>query len=122
MIDPDREGIIHQALFGKAKELGLSIRAIGNVADHIHTVLSIPPKLAIAECVRQLKGGSSHAVNLRSGGGFFRWQDGYGVLSLSEGSLPTVIRYVLAQKEHHVHGTMVATYERWTEEDEDVGT
>lgn len=34
-------GVIYQ----KAKELDLRIHAVGNVDDHIHIVVSVPPKI-----------------------------------------------------------------------------
>lgn len=33
------------------------------MTDRVHVVASIPPKLAVAECVQSLKGGSSYHLN-----------------------------------------------------------
>jgi len=38
LIDAVCEPLIHQTLYGKAKELGILIHAVGNVEDHIHVV------------------------------------------------------------------------------------
>lgn len=53
------EKIFYGVLYSKGQELGLKIHAAGNVENHVHIVASVPPKLAVAECVRQLKGASA---------------------------------------------------------------
>ena len=62
-ITPEREKMIYGVLYRKADELGLKIHAAGNADDHIHVVISIPPKISVADCVRHLKGASAHAIN-----------------------------------------------------------
>jgi REP element-mobilizing transposase RayT len=59
----DVERMVYGTILNKAKELGVLIHQIGNTDDHIHIVASIPPKIAVAECVRHFKGASSHYVN-----------------------------------------------------------
>jgi putative transposase len=120
MIHAASEHIIHGTLHAKARELSLILHAVGNTEDHIHVVVSIPPKLAVADCLRHLKGASSRAVNqMLQSRSAFKWQEGYGAISVGERSLPTVIAYVTKQKEHHRAGTLVAEYERATEEDDE---
>ena len=104
LIDADREAMIHRIVYGKAQELGVLVQAIGGVDDHLHVVASIPPQLSIAQCIGQFKGASSHRVNRDTPERTFRWQDGYGVLSLGERSLATVVAYVRYQREHHSTG------------------
>jgi putative transposase len=82
LIGADCEAVIHHTLFGKAKELGVLIHAIGTVEDHVHVVASIPPRVSVADCVGKLKGASSHRVNQDTASRAFRWQGGYGGLSL----------------------------------------
>jgi hypothetical protein len=55
LMDPARETLIHQTVYGKAKELGVLIHAVGGIEDHIHMVVSIPPRLSVAECVGKLR-------------------------------------------------------------------
>ena len=85
--------------------------------DHVHIVVSIPPKLAVADCVRHLKGASTYAINHMNGSdGQFKWQEGYGALSVGERSLETVMAYAANQKQHHKDRTMIDVYERIDEE------
>jgi putative transposase len=108
----EREKVLNGVLNHKAKELELKIHAAGNVQDHVHIVLSIPPKLAVADCVRHIKGASAHAINQMQGSdGQFKWQEGYGALSIGERSLETVIAYVSNQKEHHKQQETIPVYE-----------
>jgi len=110
--------MFYGVLYKKAEELDLKIHAGGNIEDHVHVVLSIPPVLAVAECVRHIKGASAYAINHMDGSdGQFKWQGGYGALSVGERSLETVMKYAARQKEHHRENKLVAVYERIDEED-----
>lgn len=109
----EREKMFYGVLYKKAEELGLKIHAAGNVDDHAHVVASIPPKLSIADCVRHLKGASAFAINHMDGSdGQFKWQAGYGALTIGEKSLEIVMEYAAKQKEHHKNGTVNDYYER----------
>jgi putative transposase len=115
----EREKMFYGVLYKKGEELGLKIHSAGNVEDHAHVVLSCPPKLAVADCVRHLKGASAFAINHMAGSdGQFKWQGGYGALSIGERSLQTVMAYAAKQKEHHCENKLVAVYERIDEEEE----
>ncbi len=107
------EKMFYGVLYRKAEELGLKIHAAGNVDDHVHIVVSIPPRLSVAECVRQIKGASAYAINHMPGSdGQFKWQSGYGALTIGERSLETAIAYTAKQKQHHREKTLLDVYER----------
>jgi putative transposase len=63
LISHDIENGVYGYLIGKADHLGCIIHAIGGIEDHIHVVISIPPELSIAECVKNLKGSSAYYYN-----------------------------------------------------------
>jgi len=116
----EREKMFYGVLYRKAAELGVKIHAAGNVEDHVHGVASIPPKLAVAECVRHFKGASAYAMNRMPGSdGQFKWQSGYGALSVCEDALEAVKAYAARQKEHHARNTVIDVYEE--SEDETLG-
>jgi len=113
LITADLEPELHAYLRGKGLSLGGIVHAVGGVSDHTHVVVSIPPRLAVAGYVGQLKGASSHWVNHLSGfTGPFAWQEGYGVITFSKRSLPDVVRYVLNQHAHHATGDLISAMER----------
>jgi putative transposase len=117
MLTLEREKVFYGVLYGKAKELELKVHAAGNVDDHVHVVVSIPPKLAVADCVKHIKGASAYAINhMPDSNGQFKWQEGYGALSIGERSLETVMAYAARQKEHHKEHSLMAVYENIDEE------
>ncbi|MEW5960688.1 MAG: transposase [Chloroflexota bacterium] len=69
---------------------------------YIHLVASIPPKHAVADVVKTLKGASAHDLNHAARlDQHFAWQRGYGALTLGETQKPKAIAYVENQKQHH---------------------
>ena len=125
LIQPNVEGRLYAYIVGKAAELGVYVYAINGWQDHVHLVLSIPPKRAVAYVVKRLKGASAHDLNQTGGLGYhFAWQRGYGALSLGERQRPVAEAYVAGQKRHHERQTTNGWLERYAEFDEgpdDVG-
>ena len=111
---------VYGVVLQKARELGVVVHAIGGIEDHIHVVVSIPPKLAVAQCVKHFKGASARYVNEHSAHGTFKWQDGYGVLTFGGGAMKTVVSYVLNQGAHHGKGALRPSFERMTGDDDGV--
>ena len=94
---------VHNVIAAKALQLGGSVHAIGGVADHIHVVASVPPTIAIATFVGQIKGASSHFVSHTwpLSHASFEWQRSYGLLTISESHVPVVVDYVRNQAFRH---------------------
>lgn len=118
-ITADIEAELYGYIIGKATNLQCITHAIGGVDDHIHLVVSIPPKIAVADVIRRIKGSSSHYVNHNFPGypHQFAWQRSYGSLSFGESQLPKAAQYALNQKRHHQAGTIIAALEETDEED-----
>jgi putative transposase len=114
LIRPEQEQDLYGYIRGKADSLGCIVHAIGGMADHIHVVVSIPPKLSVAEFVKRIKGGSSHYINHLNEGPEIplKWQEGYGVFSLGGKQLECAKAYVNRQKEHHTQGTVWVALEQ----------
>jgi putative transposase len=114
----EREKVLYSALNKKAKELDIKIHAFGNVEDHIHLVVSIPPKWALLDCLKQFKNASALAINHMpfSDRLYIKWDEGYGALSVSERSLVTIMAYASRQKEHHKAQTLLPLYEKMEEQ------
>ncbi|RMF81554.1 MAG: IS200/IS605 family transposase [Chloroflexi bacterium] len=107
LISPQIETVVIHAIKEKSVKLESPIIAINTVSDHIHVAVSIPPKLAVSEWARNVKGYSTHEVNamfpdLPSP---FYWQNGFAVLSFGLKTLGYVSDYVNRQKEHHANQT-----------------
>ena len=120
LLTPEVEQRLYPYLIRKAtEERETYVYAINGWYDHVHLVVSIPPKFAVADFVKLLKGGSSHDLN-HAGGfeGGFAWQRGYGVFTLGETQRPMAEAYVNGQKQHHQQGTTNGWLERCEEQDE----
>ena len=83
--------------------------AIGGVADHVHTLLSLPTTLSISKAMQLLKGNSSKWLRetfpeLRPQG--FAWQEGFGAFSIGISGVDDTVRYIHNQEEHHRKKTL----------------
>ncbi|MGG6297862.1 IS200/IS605 family transposase [Leptolyngbya sp. AN02str] len=95
----------------KIESLDCSLHALGGIADHIHLLVSIPPKHSIAEVVKGVKGGSTRHVNAKFPGQTFAWQREYGAFSLGGKQLSDAIAYVENQHHHHATQTLIPSLE-----------
>ena len=108
---------MHEQIRSNSARLGAAVHAIGVVEDHVHLAVSVPPSIALAEFVRQLEGSSSHFVNHEcSPASPFAWQPAYGVMSLDGKQMPSVVKYVIEQRKHHVEKTTIPVLERLSQE------
>lgn len=113
LLTPEVEPIIHGYLRGKAIGLGATLFALNGTADHVHMVVAVPPAIAVAKFIGQVKAVASTKYN-KSGQGAtpFFWQEEYGVFSFDGKRLPNYIAYVERQKEHHIHSMTIPILER----------
>jgi putative transposase len=84
---------------GIATNLGIELLAAGGTANHIHLLIGLPPKLALAKAVQKLKANSSRWLGEH--GLAFEWQRGYGAFSVSASLLDAVQAYIRNQERHH---------------------
>ncbi|HJT33944.1 MAG TPA: IS200/IS605 family transposase [Pirellulales bacterium] len=87
--------------------------------DHVHLLVRLPPTVAVADFIGQLKGAVAFRVGREIKPKFkLRWQEGYGVLTLRKDETPSVIRYIDNQEKHHRGGRISELLERIEEEGE----
>ena len=119
IIQPAIEPRLYAYIVRKAAENGAYVYAINGWYDHIHLVAAIPPSVAVANLVMRMKGASAHDLNHSMlSEGTFRWQRGYGVLTLGEQKLSAAVEYVARQKQHHQEGTPLPILEHYSEDEE----
>jgi putative transposase len=68
-------------LTGIARNLGITLGAIGGTSNHVHLLISVPPTMALAEAVQKLKANSSRWMGEQ--GLSFERPKGYGAFSAS---------------------------------------
>lgn len=102
---PSFEAELYRALSAKVLQMEGIIHALGGTTDHVHLAVSVPPKIALADFIGDVKGNASHYVNhvIRPDFDFY-WQAEYAVLSFGAKNLPAIVRYIQRQKEHHTSG------------------
>ena len=112
LITPTVEDRLFPYIGYKCKELGYFLHSINGTEDHIHLLLSLTPTILVADVAKNLKGSSSHYINKETDlGEILYWQDGYGVITLREGEIPKVVKYIKNQKEHHSDGNLLESLE-----------
>jgi putative transposase len=110
LITPQIEERLFAYLVRKADEFEVRVYAINGWYDHVHMLVAIPPKHAIAWIVKNLKGSSSRYFAAHEQL-TLDWQRGYGVLSLGERQRPFVEEYIRNQKQHHAAQTIYTRLE-----------
>jgi REP element-mobilizing transposase RayT len=102
LIRSDFEAELFHYIVSKARELEVIVYVINGTENHVHAVVAIPPKYSVAEVVKHIKGSSAHYINSKiNPGENFKWQRGYGCLTLGEKQRPIAEAYVQNQKSHH---------------------
>ena len=119
LITAQVEPRLYGYLVSRTGELDAHVYAINGVADHVHVVASIPPKHAVSDFVKALKGASAHFVNhVIRPDEQFAWQRGFGSFTLGESKLVFAMRYVDEQKTRHVNQDLNAWLEKMADFDE----
>ena len=111
LLTAEVEALVQRCIRAEAKEMYSPLCVVGGIEDHAHVLAAFRPAVSPAKFVQQLKGSSSHLVTsvLRIP---FEWQEGYGVFSVSESDVESVIRYIRNQKQHHANNTLVNEWEQ----------
>jgi REP element-mobilizing transposase RayT len=113
LLAPNIEPAVYGYLRQKAVALGAVVHALNGTETHVHLVASVPPKIAVATFVGQVKAVASTRINRSDAGqDTFYWQAEYGAFSFDKRRLPQHVAYVEAQKEHHAQRTTIAALER----------
>ena len=87
-------------LGGIVRELDGKAVIINGMSDHVHMIITVPPTLAVAACMRVVKANSSRWAR-QDGHRRFAWQSGYSAFTVSTSQMPHVVRYIREQEKHH---------------------
>lgn len=115
---PEIEREIYRGIESEVRKQRAVVLALNGMPDHIHLIAQMPTTLSPADLMKQAKGVSSAFINDHCEiEERFRWQENYGVFTLSRSHLSRAVRYVQNQKEHHASGNV---WEQWEEDGEEV--
>lgn len=113
LLTPDIELIVYEILRTKARGLGGVVFAINGTDDHVHLVVAIPPKIAVATFIGQVKAVAATKFNKSKARALpLYWQEEYGVFSFDAKRLPYVVAYVERQKVQHANKDVIPSLER----------
>ena len=117
----DRQSETFRAVNAAAcRDMGVLIHQVGVVSDHVHLVVSIPPRLAVSNVVQRIKGTSSRVLAEQARAmepTWPGWQLEYGGLTFGERSLDKVAEYVANQKSRHSGGDIWPQFETFDRRD-----
>ena len=111
VLNPDIRERLWPYMGGIAKQNGMIPKCIGGASDHVHLLVTLPTRLAVAKAVQLIKAGSSAWIhqtfpNLRN----FAWQQGYGAFSVGVSQVQETVHYIERQLEHHRTRTFQEEY------------
>lgn len=93
---------LHAYLAGICRAKGAEAYRVGGTEDHVHIACTLPRTLTQSKLLEETKKASSIWMKQQEGGPQnFSWQSGYGIFSLGQSQLPTLIQYIDNQEEHH---------------------
>jgi putative transposase len=118
LVTPEIEESVYRCIQQEAVRFKAEVLAIGGMPDHVHLVVAFPTTCSFSEFVQQVKGVSSKFVKdqLLPPESFFRWQEGYGLFTLSPNHLKNAVPYVENQKQHHSESNL---WPQWEDTDEE---
>ncbi len=99
-IDEGLRPKLQSYIIGILKNLGSYTHEIYANPDHIHILGTLPRTITMAQMVNKIKSNSSRWAKTE-GSEYFRWQDGYGIFSVSPSKLDSVKKYIQHQPDHH---------------------
>lgn len=82
------------------KEKGGRPIIINGVVDHVHSLFTLPPNIALSDLLRFVKANSSRWFKRRFNVPF-AWQTGFGAFSVSRSGVDSVANYIRYQEKHH---------------------
>ena len=102
---------LHKFITGIISNREQKLFAIFAMPDHVHILVNMKPNISVSDLVRDIKAGSSKFINDNKWvQQKFNWQEGYGAFSYSKSSVDNVVKYILAQEEHHNKKTFKEEY------------
>jgi len=106
LITPKLEKVLFERITSLFEEEGCKVRAINGVEDHLHVLIAANPKKGISDIVKRIKGNTSYWINQNElTPKRFSWKTGYADGSVSDFHVPTIVKYIERQKEHHLPKT-----------------
>ncbi len=106
LIDSNMEPVLFKVIRAKCREKGCKSIIVGGTTNHVHLLVELRPPISVSDLVQFIKGSSAYIIaHQMEPEVFFKWQVGYGAITVSPQNIPTIKKYIATQKEHHQSGT-----------------
>ncbi|HRP32120.1 MAG TPA: IS200/IS605 family transposase [Agriterribacter sp.] len=116
LINSTWENDLYKYMTGIVQTNKHKLIVINGMPDHVHLLVGFRATQSMADFMQDVKAGSSKWINdNKYCKERFEWQAGYGAFSYSKSQLPTVIRYIENQKEHHRKKPFLEEYKLFLE-------
>ena len=113
LINLDMENDLKRLIQDKIIEHKSELLCFGCTTDHIHLLVRLHPAVSVSGIVGEVKGYSSYTLaNQIYPDSGFRWQGGFGAVSVSETDLPRLAQYIKNQKDHHDQNNIDRKWEK----------
>jgi len=117
LIRPGIETELFKYITGIIKNIDQHLIAINGMPDHCHLLVRLRPSMAPSKFIQAVKTNSSRWINERKFmSNKFSWQVGGGIFSVSPKGVPSVVKYIENQKEHHKKANFRDEYLRFLEQ------
>jgi REP element-mobilizing transposase RayT len=108
---------LYAYIWGIIKNKNGKLFRINGMEDHLHILSDLPPSIALADFVREIKTYSSHWLKGNPDfPAFDGWADGYAALTYAWRDKEMIANYIKNQREHHKQTDFVSEYRRLLEE------
>jgi putative transposase len=102
LITPDVQERLYSYISGIARNHDCVAIEIGGTLDHVHLLLQFTNLDQFSSCIRDIKACSSGWIHQNFPElSFFKWQQGYGLFSVSYSMIQKTRTYIRNQKQHH---------------------
>ena len=102
--DPSFRNEMFPMLSHHVQQFGCYPKLSGGWIDHVHVLCGLSRTKAIASLLEEIKTETSKWAKTKANcSSQFSWQTGYGVFSVSQSKLESVIDYIRNQDKHHQH-------------------
>jgi REP element-mobilizing transposase RayT len=102
LINPQIGPELYKYMSGILNNLNCPAIIIGGMSDHVHILNSLSRTITQSKMIAILKKDSTKWLKTKSFQyNSFYWQNGYGIFSVGESTIPALIRYINNQKDHH---------------------
>ena len=101
-VDNEHLERLHGYIGALVNTTGCQVLCVGGTENHVHALVMFSKTETVAHVVEEMKRNSSRWIKtLAPKYEKFAWQGGYGVFSVSQSQVDTVVAYIKNQAEHH---------------------